>query len=57
VTDRHDVDRLRLQIERDLTDRASLRTILAAAEATVARHRRELQLLKARIKRNSTKAS
>jgi hypothetical protein len=50
----HDNERRRLilQIERDLAARASLRTLLAAAEATVAGHRRDLRIVEARVTRN-----
>jgi hypothetical protein len=44
--------RLMLQIERDLVVRASLRTLLAAAEATVAGHRRDLRIVEARVQRD-----
>jgi hypothetical protein len=55
VTDRTELKRLILQIERDLLVQASLRSLLAPAPATVAGHRQELRTLKARIKRDSTK--
>lgn len=52
MTDDNERRRLILQIERDLAARASLRTLLAAAEATVAGHRRDLRILEARVTRN-----
>ena len=55
MTDRAELTRLILQVERDLAAQASLRTLLAAADATVVGRRRELQNVKARIKRGSTK--
>jgi len=55
VTDRTELQRLALQIERDLLARANFRTLLALADTTVAGHRQELRTIKARIKRGSTK--
>jgi hypothetical protein len=54
-TNRAEFKRLILQIERDLLAQARLRTLLAAADATVVGHRQELQTVKARIKRDSTR--
>jgi hypothetical protein len=54
VTDRAELRRLILQIERDLQAQASLRTLLAAAAAAVAGHRQELRTVKARITRDRT---
>jgi len=51
MTDENERRRLILQIERDLAFQAGLRTLLAAAEATVAGHRRDLRLLEPRITR------
>jgi hypothetical protein len=49
VTDRDDYKRLILQIERAVVARASLRTLLAAADATVAGYRQQLRTIKARL--------
>ena len=51
LTDRAEFKRLTLQIERDLLAQAHLRTLLIAADATIADHRRNLRTVKARIKR------
>ena len=60
TTDRAELSRLILQIERDLLSQAHLRTLLTAAGATVAGHRRELRTIEARLKRarpgNGTRA-
>ena len=45
--------RLKLQLERDLVAQAQFRTLLIAADATVADRRRELRNLKARFARRS----
>jgi hypothetical protein len=55
VTNRAQYERLMLKIERDLLARASLRTLLAAADATLVGHRQELRLVNARRKRSSLK--
>jgi hypothetical protein len=51
TTDRAEFSRLILQIDRDLMDQARLRTLLTAADTTVANHRQELHTVEARIKR------
>ena len=51
TTDRAEFKRLILQIERDLLVQAQLRTLLTAADTTIADHRRRLRSVKARIKR------
>ena len=55
MTDGTELQRLALQIERDLLARANFRTLLAFADVTVAGHRQELRTIKARIKRDSAK--
>lgn len=49
--DRAELKRLILQIERDLLAQAQLRTLLTAADKTVATHRQKLRSVKARVKR------
>jgi len=44
-----------LQIERDMAAREGLKRLLAAADATVAGHRRDLRAVTARLKRDRTK--
>ena len=56
VADRIELQRLILQIERDVVAQANLRTLLAAADATVVGHRHELRTVQARIKRQATKS-
>jgi hypothetical protein len=51
MTDRANLSRLILQIERDLLAQSQLRVLLAAADATIVTHRAELRNLKARIAR------
>jgi hypothetical protein len=51
MTDRAEFTRLILQIERDLLSQAQLRTLLTAAGAAVADHRRELRRIEARLTR------
>jgi hypothetical protein len=51
ITDRAEFKRLILQIERDLLAQAQLRTLLTAADATIAGHQQKLRSVKARIKR------
>jgi hypothetical protein len=51
LTDRFEVTRLTLLVERALLARAQLRTILAAADTTVTTSRRNLRNLKARMAR------
>jgi len=51
VTDRSEFRRLTLQIERDVTARASLLTLLAAAELVLQDRRQELKNVRARVKR------
>jgi hypothetical protein len=50
VADRNELKRLILQIERDLLARASLRTLVAAADATIAGRRQDLRAIKARMR-------
>jgi len=52
MTDDNERRRLILRIERDLAVQASLRTLLAAAKATVAGHRRDLLIVEARVTRD-----
>jgi len=49
--DRAELKRLILQIERDLLAQSQLRTLLTAANKTVAAHREKLRSVKARVKR------
>ena len=51
ATDFAELKQLMLQIERDLLAQSQLRTLLSAADATVAGHRQRLRVIKARIKR------
>jgi hypothetical protein len=51
ITDFAELKQLMLQIERDLLAQAQLRTLLSAADATVAARRQRLRVIKARIKR------
>ena len=51
ITERAEFKRLTLQIERDLLAQTHLRTLLIAADTTIADHRRRLRSVKARIKR------
>jgi hypothetical protein len=53
ASDRAGINRLMLQVERDLVAQARLRTLLVDADSTVAIHRRELRIMKARIRRDS----
>jgi hypothetical protein len=53
VSDRAGINRLMLQVERDLVAQARLRTLLVDADLTVAIHRRELRIMKLQIRRNS----
>ena len=53
MTYRGALRRLVLQLERDLVARAQFRTLLTAADETVADRRRELRNLKARFARRS----
>jgi outer membrane protein TolC len=49
-TERHGrVTRLVLQIARDAVNQSHLKTLLTAANATIAGHRQELQMAKARL--------
>jgi len=50
-TDHAELKQLMLQIERDLVAQSQLRTLLSAADASVAIHRQRLRVIKARIKR------
>jgi len=54
MSDRTELRRLILQIERDVLAQASLRTLLARANAAVVGHRQDLRAVKARINRRST---
>lgn len=54
VTDRDDSKRLVLQIERAIAARTSLRTLLAAAEATVAGYQQQLRTINARLARGKS---
>ena len=49
-TDHAELKRLILQIERDLLAQSQLRTLLTAADKTVAAHREKLRGVKARVK-------
>jgi len=49
IADRAERTRLVLQIERDLVTEARLRTLLTAAQTTLATHRRELRTLERRF--------
>ena len=51
MTDAADLVRLFLKLERDVAARTQLRTLLTAADATVARRRRDLRAIRARIAR------
>jgi hypothetical protein len=51
TTDRDELTRLILQIERDLLSQAHLRMLLTEAGATVSDHRREPRTIEARLKR------
>jgi hypothetical protein len=53
MTDQVELRRLVLRLERDLTVRAQLKTLLAAADTTVALRRQDVQALKAQIARRS----
>jgi len=52
MTDGNERRRLMLKIERAMAARAGLRTLLAAADAAVAGHRRDLRILEARVTHN-----
>ena len=51
-----ELQRLILQIERDLATQAQLRTLLTAADQVVANNREELRRIKAHIKRTRKRA-
>jgi hypothetical protein len=51
ATDFAELKQLMLQIERDLLAQSQLRTLLSAADATVAVRRQRLRVIRARIKR------
>jgi hypothetical protein len=51
ITDFAELKQLMLQLERDVLAQSQLRTLLSAADATVAVRRQRLRLIKARIKR------
>lgn len=56
MTDRAELQRLILKLERDLTARGQLRALLTVSETTVAVCRRDLRNLKARIFRRRHEA-
>ena len=56
VTDRAQLMRLVLRLERDVLAQAQLRALLATADVAVAGHRQEVRNLKARIARRSPKS-
>jgi hypothetical protein len=49
ATNRDQFKQLMLQVERDLLSQTHLRELLTAADATVARHRRQLRTAKSRL--------
>jgi hypothetical protein len=49
ATNRDEFKQLMLQVERDLLSQTHLRDLLSAADATVARHRRQLRTAKSRL--------
>jgi predicted HAD superfamily phosphohydrolase YqeG len=51
MTDRAQLTRLILQIERDVLARAQLKTLVTDADATIAGRRRDLRNLKTRMAR------
>jgi len=51
LTDRAEIKRLILRIQRDMLAQTQLRTLLIAADTTIADHRQTLRSIKARIKR------
>jgi hypothetical protein len=53
MTDRSELRRLVLRLERDLTVRAHLKTLLVAADTAISLLRRELKAVKERIARRS----
>jgi len=53
MTDRTELSRLMLRLERDLTERAHLKTLLAATDTTIALVRRDLQTVRERIARRA----
>jgi hypothetical protein len=53
MTDRAELRRLVLQLERDVSARAHLRSLLLAADTTLAIDRRDLRNFKARLGRKS----
>jgi hypothetical protein len=55
VSDCPTVRRLILQIERDVTKRASLALLLAAAESVLFSRRQELRTVRARLKRQEAR--
>ena len=56
MTDRAQLMRLVLCLERDVLAQAQLRTLLAAADVAIAGHRQEVRNLKARMARRSPKS-
>lgn len=57
MSDRAELKRLILQLERDLAARAQLKTLLAAADHTIAGRRLDVRNLKARIARPPNRAA
>jgi hypothetical protein len=53
ITDRAELKRLILQLERDLVAQAALKSLLGAADVAVADSEHELRVAKARIKRHA----
>jgi hypothetical protein len=53
MTDRVELRRLVLRLERDLTVRAHLKTLLAASDTSIALLRRDVQTVKAQLARRS----
>ena len=56
MTDRRELQRLALRLQRDLTVRAHLKTLLAAADTAIALVRRDVLIVNARIARRSPQA-
>ena len=51
IADRGELNRLILQIQRDLVAQARLKSLLTAAAKTLAGHRRELRTVERRLER------
>lgn len=56
MSDRAQLRRLVLRLERDVLAQAQLRALLATADVAVAGHRQEVRSLKARMARRSPKS-